>query len=140
MKKAKPNSVINLEEFLRNNNFELDTYYHTNKRYMKRISEYQNLYVRIFSDINEIVSVEYENNPITQYDSYNLISFDTIETVDQLKKLIKAFTPVDGKCLFTCDICGEEKVSKKYTVVDENFNKQNGISQCEDCYKSSVLN
>jgi len=39
------------------------------------------------------------------------------------------------KRLFSCDICGQEKSGKKFPVFDENWNKQNGLNQCEDCFK-----
>ena len=37
--------------------------------------------------------------------------------------------------LFLCDICGQEKSGKKFPVLDENWNKQIGLNQCEDCFK-----
>ena len=83
-------SDVNLEEFLIENGFQLDTYYGTNKRYVKEITEYQNLYVRIFSNVNKIVDVEYESLALTKHEKYNIISFETIETIEQLKHLIKA--------------------------------------------------
>jgi hypothetical protein len=83
-------SVINIEDFLKDNNFQLDTYYGWNKRYVKEITEYQNLYVRIFSDINKIIDVEYENLAMTKHEKYGIISFETIENIKQLKHLLKA--------------------------------------------------
>lgn len=50
-----------IEDFLKHNGFALDTYYHTNKRYCKEITDCQSLYVRIYSDANTIQSVEYEH-------------------------------------------------------------------------------
>lgn len=82
----------NLEEFLLENGFILETYYHTNKRYVKEINEFNNLYVRIFSDINEIVDVEYESMYPERYGNYDTVSFETITTLKQLEYLIKAFT------------------------------------------------
>ena len=43
--------------------------------------------------------------------------------------------PVANKRLFLCDICGQEKSGKKFPVLDENWNKQIGLNQCEDCFK-----
>ena len=43
--------------------------------------------------------------------------------------------PVVSKRLFLCDICGQEKSGKKIPVLDENWNKQSGLNQCEDCFK-----
>ena len=40
-----------------------------------------------------------------------------------------------SKRLFLCDICGKEKSGKKFPVLDENWNKQSGLNQCEDCFK-----
>ena len=39
-----------------------------------------------------------------------------------------------SKRLFLCDICGQEKSGKKFPVLDENWNKQSGLNQCEDCF------
>jgi len=44
-----------------------------------------------------------------------------------------------SKRLFLCDICGKEKNGKKFPVLDENWNKQRGINQCEDCFKECLL-
>jgi len=82
--------VINLEEFLKQNGFLLDTYYGDNKRYCKTITDCQNLYVRIFSNVNKIVNVEYEEHPFTHHDNYSIISLETIETIEQLQFLILA--------------------------------------------------
>lgn len=40
---------------------------------------------------------------------------------------------------FLCDICGQEKTGKKLPVLDENYNKQRGLNQCEDCYKDDYF-
>ena len=93
MKKEKHNKLndtINLEEFLLENNFELDSYYGTNKRYRKEITECQTLYVRIFSNVNKIADVEYENMALTKFEKTSIISFETIETIEKLKHLIEA--------------------------------------------------
>ena len=88
---------VDLEDFLKQNNFELDTYYETNKRYRKEITECQSLYVRIFSDVNKIVDVEYENIGLTKYETSGIISFETINTIKQLKNLLKAFSSTSVK-------------------------------------------
>ena len=41
--------------------------------------------------------------------------------------------------LFLCDICGQEKSGKKFPVLDENWNKQSGLNQCEDCFKEDCF-
>lgn len=89
-KHNKLNNTINLEEFLLENNFELDTYYGTNKRYRKEITDCQTLYVRIFSNVNKIADVEYENMALTKFEKTSIISFETIETVEKLTHLIEA--------------------------------------------------
>lgn len=83
-------SPVNLEEFLRENEFELNTYYETNKSYRKEITECQTLFVRIYSDVNKIVSVEYENRALTQFEDSGIVSLETIETIEQLMHLMKA--------------------------------------------------
>lgn len=84
------NSEINLEDYLKENGFELDTYYGDNKRYCKAITDCQNLYVRIFASVNKVVNVEYESNPFTHHDTYDIISLETIDSIEQLKLLISA--------------------------------------------------
>ena len=79
-----------LEKFLLENGFELYTYYRTNKRYVKKITENQNLCVRIYSDINKIIEVAYENVSTTNFEDNRIVLFDTIQTIKQLKHLIKA--------------------------------------------------
>ena len=81
---------INLEIFLKENGFDLATFYLTNKKYIKRITGNQNLYVRIYSDINKIIEVAYENVSTTNFEDSGIILFDTIQTLDQLKCLIEA--------------------------------------------------
>jgi len=39
-----------------------------------------------------------------------------------------------------CDMCGKPIKGKKFQIVDENFNIQKGLIQCEKCYKNGVLN
>jgi len=82
----------NIEKFLLDNNFELHTYFQTNKRYVKHITDCQNLYVRIYSDANKIIEVEYEHIPITEFEDGGIISFETIERLDQLEHLLKALS------------------------------------------------
>ena len=89
-KTAVSGSAVNLEEYLRNNGFELDTYYHTNKRYRKEITDCQTLYVRIYSDVNTIQEVEYEHRVITKFEREGVVSFETIDTLPKLKSLLKA--------------------------------------------------
>ncbi len=79
-----------IEDFLIKKGFELHTYNGANKRYYKEITEIDTIYVRIYSDANEIVEVEYENIPVDKFDSHNIVSFETINSLKQLKKLIKA--------------------------------------------------
>ena len=83
-------SAVNLEEYLRNNGFELDTFYQTNKRYRKEITDCQTLYVRIYSDVNTIQEVEYEHRVITKFDREGVVSFETIDTLPKLTSLLKA--------------------------------------------------
>lgn len=83
-------SDINLEDFLKNNGFELETYYSTNKRYRKEITEHQTLYVRIYSDVNKIQNVEYESRAPNEFEKEGIICFDTIDTLSKLKLVIKA--------------------------------------------------
>ena len=85
-------SAVNIENFLKENNFQLDTYYKTNKRYRKEITDCQTLYVRIYSDVNKIVDVEYEHRALTKFENGGIISFETIETIEQVELLIKALS------------------------------------------------
>lgn len=83
-------SAVNLEEYLRNNGFELDTFYQRNKRYRKEITDCQTLYVRIYSDVNTIQEVEYEHHAITKFEREGVISFETIDTLPKLTSLLNA--------------------------------------------------
>lgn len=85
-------SAVNLEEYFKGNGFELDTYYQTNKRYRKEITDCQTLYVRIYSDVNTIQEVEYEHRAITRFEREGIISFKTIDTLPKLKSLLKALS------------------------------------------------
>ena len=90
MKMENTKNKKQLEKFLLENGFELYTYYRTNKRYVKKITEKQNLCVRIYSDINKIIEVAYENVSTTNFEDSGIILFDTIQTIKQLKHLIEA--------------------------------------------------
>lgn len=79
-----------IEEFLIKNEFELYTYYYTNKRYRKVITEHEILYVRIYSDVNTIQEVEYENLAFTKFDTDRIVSFEKVNTLTKLKRLLKA--------------------------------------------------
>lgn len=41
---------------------------------------------------------------------------------------------IETKRLFLCDFCGKQKSGKKYSVFDENWNRQRGVYQCEECF------
>ena len=81
-----------IEKYLVGNNFSLDTYYGENKRYVKEINSCQNLYVRIYSDCNKIVDVEYEDfDPtMTYFQDTKTISLHKVDTLSRLKILLKA--------------------------------------------------
>ena len=81
----------NLEAFLKNKGFERDTYYKTNARYLKKLTNQQNLYVRIFTDTNTLLDVEIEHIALTNFERGGLISLDSIQTFEQLELLITAF-------------------------------------------------
>lgn len=85
-------SAVNLEEYLKGNGFDLDTYYQTNKRYKKEITNCQFLYVRIYSDANTIQEVEYEHRASNKFEREGIISFETIDTLPKLKSLLKALS------------------------------------------------
>ena len=85
-------SAVNLEDFLKENGFEIDTYYETNKRYRKEITDCQSLYVRIYSDVNTLQEVEYEHRAITKFEGEGIISFETIDTLPKLKSLLHALS------------------------------------------------
>lgn len=85
-------SAVNLEDFLKQNGFEIDTYYQTNKRYRKEITDCQTLYVRIYSDVNTLQEVEYEHRAITKFEREGIISFETVDTLPKLKSLLDALS------------------------------------------------
>jgi len=40
---------------------------------------------------------------------------------------------------FLCDCCGKEKHNKrKHLMYDKNWNIQEGLSMCEDCYREGL--
>ena len=84
--------AVNLEDFLKQNGFEIDTYYQTNKRYRKEITDCQTLYVRIYSDVNTLQEVEYEHRAITKFEREGIISFETVDTLPKLKSLLDALS------------------------------------------------
>lgn len=83
-------SETNIEDFLKNNGFELSTYYQTNKRYRKEITECQSLYVRIYSNVNRIQNVQYEDVDVDGDGGESIVSFETIDSLEKLKKLLKS--------------------------------------------------
>lgn len=91
-KPAVSGSAVNLEKYLKTNGFNLDTYYQTNKRYRKEITDCQTIYVRIYSDVNTIQDVEYEHRAITKFEGEGVISFETVDTLPKLKYLLKAIS------------------------------------------------
>ena len=61
---------------------------------------------------------------------------DKVETIHKLLTENEQLrTAAVSKRLFLCDICRQEKSGKKFPVLDENWNKQSGLNQCEDCFK-----
>lgn len=80
----------NIEDFLVTSGFVLQAYYHTNKLYKKYITDYQILYVRIFSDVNTLQEVDYEEIPLTKFDKGGKITLETVTTLKKLKYLLKA--------------------------------------------------
>lgn len=53
-----------------------------------------------------------------------------------IKKNIKKI----DKELFLCDICGVKKDGEIFFVFDENWNKQEGLQQCSECFKKTCAN
>jgi hypothetical protein len=83
-------NIINIEDFLITNGFELDTYYQSNKNYCKKITDCQTLHVRVYSDVNTIEKVKYEYKGLDKYDKDNTVVFETINTLTKLKCLLEA--------------------------------------------------
>jgi len=81
-----------VEKFLIDNKFELYSYYCENKRYSKQINPYQVLYVRIYSTINKIIEVEYEDisNDMLQFRDDRIVPLDNVNTLKRLKFLLQA--------------------------------------------------
>lgn len=82
----------NIEDFLVTSGFVLQAYYHTNKLYKKNITDYQILYVRIFSDVNTLQEVVYEEIPFSKFDKEGKITLETVTTLKKLKYLLKALS------------------------------------------------
>ena len=81
---------MQLAKYLEEEGFKVDQFIGDNMLFEKHISEYQNLYVRIFNESDQILSVEYEQ--LERFDSeYSKIMFDTIINLHQLKHLIESF-------------------------------------------------
>lgn len=38
--------------------------------------------------------------------------------------------------VFMCDVCGEECEGEGIPVYDENWNRQEGLLQCEECFQA----
>ena len=79
-----------LENFLLSNGFELDTYYQSAKNYCKKITDWQTLCDRIYSDINTIEKVQYEHKGLNKYDKDSTVILETIDTLSKLKCLLEA--------------------------------------------------
>lgn len=94
--KKKMEDNINLSEFLIENQFQLESWRRNAfERYRREITDYQTLYVKIDSDHNKIIDVEYESRPLSKFDEEGVISFETISDIRQLEHLIKALTVLD---------------------------------------------
>lgn len=63
------------------------------------------------------------NKPKELEEFYSVITGNGINIVDKSKK---------------CDICGNKFVGKFHDVYDENFNKEEGLIQCDKCFKNSI--
>ena len=85
-----PDNEVVLEDYLKDNGFQIENYYHTNKRFSKEITDYQTLYVRIYTDVNTLQEVEYEHRAMTRFERDCKISFETIDTIPKLKLLLEA--------------------------------------------------
>lgn len=40
---------------------------------------------------------------------------------------------------WTCDVCGEKRTGPKNNIYDENFNKQEGVFECNTCFMGERL-
>lgn len=41
---------------------------------------------------------------------------------------------------YICDSCGLEKTSKYHPIYDENYNKQLGLKECDECFTEKLNN
>lgn len=80
---------MDLEKLLLKHNFVVDTYYGYNKRFIKEISEDEVCFVRIYSDVNKLVEVEYEMIALTKYDRCGLVSLSFVNTHKKLKSFLE---------------------------------------------------
>jgi GTP cyclohydrolase III len=80
----------NIEQFLIANKFELYSFYKTNKVYYRKINDLQMLHVRIYSDVNKIIDVEYMHTGISKFDKRTSVTLETVETTERLKSLLNA--------------------------------------------------
>lgn len=80
---------MNIENFLIDNGFVLDTYFREHKTFVKEITDRQNLYVSISGD--KIDNVEYEEIAVLKHEVNKKISFETIETFERVLHLVNAF-------------------------------------------------
>jgi hypothetical protein len=47
--------------------------------------------------------------------------------------------PLSVSTRFLCDACGLEKDdSRKHKMYDENWNEQEGLNMCEDCFRDGL--
>lgn len=84
--------ISQIEKFLLGNNFELWSYYQTNKRYKLELNNGDVLLVRIYSDVGKLVEVEYEHPSYDQFDNHSKVSLSSIDTLKQLKLLVQSLT------------------------------------------------
>ena len=84
--------MTQIEKFLLKNDFELWSYYQTNKRYKLELDNNDTLLVRIYSDTGRLVEVEYEHIAFDEFDNNSKISFSSIDTLKQLKFLFQSLT------------------------------------------------
>lgn len=81
---------MNIEKYLKENGFTLESYYNFSKEYIKKITDSDTLYVRIESIQNQISYVKYETKKVSKFDEDNTVYFETINTLSKLDYLVKA--------------------------------------------------
>ena len=81
---------MNIVKYLESREFVLYTYSGENKRYRKDVNEKQSLYVRVYSEANELIDVEYESVANHKYDSEGIVNFESIDTLEKLENLLSA--------------------------------------------------